>query len=74
MPFGKLPVLDIDGHKICQSTAICRFLGKENGLAGKNNWESLKIDVMVDSLHDFRIGKLNMYLVIKSNNNFSFLS
>ncbi|BES88140.1 unnamed protein product [Nesidiocoris tenuis] len=54
MPFGKVPVLEIDGKMVHQSTAISRYLGKEMGLAGSNNWEDLQIDIAVDTLHDFR--------------------
>jgi glutathione S-transferase len=65
MPYGKLPVLEVDGKRVCQSTAICRYLGKENNLAGKNNWESLQIDSLIDSMHDFRIG---MFLMLYNHN------
>uniref|UniRef100_A0A0A9YG93 glutathione transferase n=1 Tax=Lygus hesperus TaxID=30085 RepID=A0A0A9YG93_LYGHE len=53
-PFGKAPFLEIDGKMVHQSTAITRYLGKEAGLAGSNNWEDLQIDIAVDTLHDFR--------------------
>ncbi|KAL1139717.1 hypothetical protein AAG570_006695 [Ranatra chinensis] len=55
MPFGKVPVLEIDGKKIHQSTAICRYLGKQAGIAGKNDKESLEIDMIVDTFQDFRM-------------------
>uniref|UniRef100_A0A0K8SR46 glutathione transferase n=1 Tax=Lygus hesperus TaxID=30085 RepID=A0A0K8SR46_LYGHE len=54
MPFGKAPILEIEGKVVHQSTAICRYLGAEAGLAGKNNWENLQIDMAVDTFHDFR--------------------
>ncbi|CAH1407481.1 unnamed protein product [Nezara viridula] len=54
MPFGKVPVLEVDGKKVHQSTAISRYLGKLAKLAGKNDWEALQIDVAVDTLHDMR--------------------
>ncbi|VDO84943.1 unnamed protein product [Haemonchus placei] len=31
MPFGQLPVLDIDGKQLCQSFAIVRYLAKQFG-------------------------------------------
>jgi len=52
MPFGKVPVLEVDGKRIHQSVAICRYVAKQYGLAGKNDWESLEIDATVDTLHD----------------------
>jgi len=54
MPFGQVPVLEVDGKKIPQSAAICRYLAKQCGLAGKNDWESLEIDAAVDTIHDLR--------------------
>nr|CAD7455974.1 unnamed protein product [Timema tahoe] len=54
MPFGKTPVLEIDGKKTHQSAAICRYLGKQFGLAGKDDWENLEIDTIVDTFTDFR--------------------
>ncbi|KAL0132502.1 hypothetical protein PUN28_000327 [Cardiocondyla obscurior] len=52
MPFGKVPVLEVDGKRINQSKAICRYLAKQCGLAGKNNLESLEIDSAVDTMQD----------------------
>ncbi|XP_071647921.1 glutathione S-transferase-like isoform X2 [Temnothorax longispinosus] len=54
MPFGKVPVLEVDGKKIDQSAAICRYLAKQCSLAGKNDWESLEIDATVDTMYDLR--------------------
>lgn len=54
MPFGQVPVLEVDGKKVCQSVAISRYLAKQFGLAGKNDWEALEIDSTVDTIHDLR--------------------
>lgn len=54
MPFGQVPVLEVDGKKIHQSSAICRYLAKLHGLAGKDDWENLEIDATVDTIHDLR--------------------
>ncbi|XP_058799471.1 glutathione S-transferase-like [Phymastichus coffea] len=53
-PFGQVPVLDVDGKKVNQSTAIARYLAKQHGLAGKDDWENLQIDATVDTIHDLR--------------------
>ena len=34
LPYGQLPVLEVDGVTICQSMAIARYLANEFGLAG----------------------------------------
>ncbi|XP_025408603.1 glutathione S-transferase-like [Sipha flava] len=54
MPFGKVPVVEIDGKVLNQSTAICRYLSKKAGLAGSDDWESMLIDIAVDNVHDLR--------------------
>jgi len=53
MPFGKLPVLVIDGREhIGQTNAIARYLAREYGLAGKTNIENARIDMLVDAMQD----------------------
>ncbi|KAL1517746.1 hypothetical protein ABEB36_001477 [Hypothenemus hampei] len=53
-PFGKVPVLLIDGQPIAQSNAIARYLARKFGLAGKDEWEALQCDVLVDTLGDLQ--------------------
>lgn len=62
MPFGMLPVLEIDGQMVAQSNAIARHLARQYGLAGKDEWESLQCDVLVDTLGDLKQGKLYVHL------------
>nr|CAD7455969.1 unnamed protein product [Timema tahoe] len=57
LPFGVLPVLEVDGKVVGQSMAIARYLAKEFGLAGKDAWENLQCDMLVDTLSDLRQGK-----------------
>lgn len=57
MPFGKVPVMEIDGKVVNQSLAISRYLAKKAGLVGSDEWESLLIDVAVDNINDMRQGK-----------------
>ena len=52
-----LPVLEIDGKLVGQSNAIARHLAMKYGLAGKDEWESLQCDVLVDTLTDLKHGE-----------------
>lgn len=54
MPMGQMPVLEVDGIRVHQSTSISRYLAKRVGLAGANDWENLLIDIAVDTINDFR--------------------
>jgi glutathione S-transferase len=56
MPFGMLPILEIDGRPVGQSNAIARYLAKQYGLAGRDEWESLQCDMLVDTLTDLKQG------------------
>ncbi|XP_019343632.1 hematopoietic prostaglandin D synthase isoform X2 [Alligator mississippiensis] len=53
IPFGKVPILEIDGVIIHQSLAIARYLAKENGVAGKTPLEQALVDAIVDTIDDF---------------------
>lgn len=55
MPFGQVPLLEIDDKKIVQSSSICRYLAKQVGLIGENDLENLEIDSVVDSFNDLRL-------------------
>ena len=57
MPFGQLPALECDGKVISQSLAIARFLARENGLAGKDNWEAAEADMIADCINDMFTSK-----------------
>ncbi|KAG4070424.1 hypothetical protein HA402_005735 [Bradysia odoriphaga] len=54
MPMGQMPVLEIDGKQVHQSIAISRYLAKQLGLTGANDWENLQIDSAVDTINDLR--------------------
>ena len=76
MPFGQLPVLEEDGKRINQSTAICRYLAKKCSLNGTNDWEDLEIDATVDTISDLRISRLKFYtkyLITTFSNSLSYI-
>lgn len=55
MPMGQMPVLEVDGKRVHQSISMARFLAKTVGLSGANPWEDLQIDIVVDTINDFRL-------------------
>jgi len=52
MPFGQIPILEVDGKMLAQSATINRYLARQFGLAGSNDWEAAKIDELNDGLVD----------------------
>lgn len=61
MPFGKMPMLEIDGKVLHQSVAIARYLGKRFTIDGANEWEDLQCDMMVDTVTDLRMNVTNFF-------------
>ncbi|KIH47917.1 glutathione S-transferase protein [Ancylostoma duodenale] len=53
MPFGQVPVLEVDGKKLAQSFAIARFLARKFGFAGKCPFEEALVDSIADQYKDF---------------------
>ena len=45
-------LLTIQGEKICQSMAICRFVAREAGIGGRNSLEIAMVDEIVDVIQD----------------------
>lgn len=57
MPMGQMPVLEHNGKRAHQSLAMARYLAKQVGLVGADDWENLVIDAAVDTINDFRLSK-----------------
>ncbi|VDL83413.1 unnamed protein product [Nippostrongylus brasiliensis] len=53
MPFGQMPVLEVDGKQLSQSRAIARYLARQFGYAGKNAYEEAVVDSIADQGADF---------------------
>lgn len=61
MPMGQMPVLEVDGKRVYQSTSIIRYIAKQVGLAGANDWENLLVDIAADNITDFNSSKLILW-------------
>uniref|UniRef100_A0A8R1I1J4 glutathione transferase n=1 Tax=Caenorhabditis japonica TaxID=281687 RepID=A0A8R1I1J4_CAEJA len=61
-PFGQVPFLSIDDFKIPQSAAICRYLARKFGYAGKTAEEEAWADAIVDQFKDF-VSPLRQFLM-----------
>jgi len=55
MPFGEVPVLEVDGKMLSQSIAIYRYLGRSFDMVGANDWEAAQCDMLVDGMNDMTI-------------------
>lgn len=52
MPFYQLPILEFDGHVLCQSRTIARYLARKFNLAGKTELDQARADMLVDCMDD----------------------
>ncbi|XP_071954238.1 glutathione S-transferase 1-like [Antedon mediterranea] len=55
MPFGQLPVLEVDGEQIPQSRAVENYLAREFGLYGSNKQEKATIDVVCEVARELKM-------------------
>ncbi|MDN3640953.1 glutathione S-transferase family protein [Simiduia curdlanivorans] len=51
-PFGQVPTVDIDGQTLTQSTALCRYFGKQAGLYPADDYQALLCDEVMDVIED----------------------
>ena len=47
LPYGMVPVLEVDGDYLGDSHAIARYLAKPCGLAGADDWEEAEADAII---------------------------
>ncbi|CAD5227707.1 unnamed protein product [Bursaphelenchus xylophilus] len=62
-PYGKIPVLEVNGKPLCESSTILRFLAKQYGLAGKNRWEKAKVDEILE-LHKSEYNEIMEWIMV----------
>lgn len=60
-PLKALPVLEINGKKVCQSAAIARYLAKEFGLMGATNKDQFRIDELQETYADIMKELIKIY-------------
>uniref|UniRef100_A0A8D0L422 glutathione transferase n=1 Tax=Sphenodon punctatus TaxID=8508 RepID=A0A8D0L422_SPHPU len=53
IPFGKIPILEVDGVILHQSLAIGRYLARKTGLAGETPLDQALVDAIVATIDDF---------------------
>ncbi len=51
-PTGQLPMLEVNGTKICQSLAIAHYLAKRAGLCGKDDLEAAQAEMICLTIED----------------------
>lgn len=52
MPFGALPVLEVDGKTLSQSNTITRYVGKMTNLYPEERWQAALCDEVMDAVED----------------------
>ena len=57
MPFGFMPILEVDGEVIAESTAICRYIAKTVGLYEGTSLEQAQIDMVIDNINELEFSK-----------------
>jgi glutathione S-transferase len=53
LPFDQMPLLEVDGLNLSQSSAMVRYLARREGLYGANDQEALWCDLIVGVTADF---------------------
>eukprot|EP00455_Lapot_gusevi_P014588 TRINITY_DN172_c0_g2_i9.p1 TRINITY_DN172_c0_g2~~TRINITY_DN172_c0_g2_i9.p1 ORF type:complete len:207 (-),score=77.62 TRINITY_DN172_c0_g2_i9:3-623(-) len=54
LPFGQIPVLEIDGKTLSQSIAITRYVAKKYNLVPADAYDTYLCDAYVDGINDLR--------------------
>ena len=53
LPFDQMPLLEIDGHNLSQSSAMIRYLARRGGLYGDTDIDALWCDLIAGAVSDF---------------------
>merc|ERR1712071_93698 len=60
-PFGQAPMVEVDGHKIAQSSAMARFVARKANLCGNNEIEAALCDMWVDYCNEIVTHLIEMH-------------
>jgi len=53
LPFDQMPLLEIDGQNLSQSSAMTRYLARKHGLYGNNETDAMWCDLVAGVVADF---------------------
>ena len=53
LPFDQLPLLEIDGYNLSQSSATVRFLARKGGFCGSGDEDAMWCDLVAGAVADF---------------------
>ena len=53
LPFDQMPLLEIDGHCLSQSSAMTRYLARRGGMYGANDTDAIWCDLVAGVVADF---------------------
>lgn len=53
LPFDQMPLLQVDGRKLSQSSAMVRYLARRDGLYGSNDTDAMWCDMVSGVVADF---------------------
>lgn len=53
LPFDQMPLLELDGHHLSQSSAMIRYLARRGGLYGANDRDAMWADMIAGAVADF---------------------
>lgn len=60
-PYGKIPVLEVDGKLLAGSGPIARYLAEEHGLAGANTFKNAELAGLYDLVEDIQMKMVLMF-------------